>query len=76
MASDAPAIAGVITAIVGGIIVSILGGSHVTISGPGNGLVGVTLVAITTLGLETAYAAIICSGALLMLYLGFYVWGI
>lgn len=70
MASDAPAIAGVITAIVGGIIVSILGGSHVTISGPGNGLVGVTLVAISTLGLETAYAAIICSGGLLMV-LGF-----
>jgi len=70
MASDAPAIAGVITAIVGGVIVSILGGSHVTISGPGNGLVGVTLVAISTLGLETAYAAIICSGGLLML-LGF-----
>ena len=70
MASDAPAIAGVITAIVGGVIVSILGGSHVTITGPGNGLVGVTLVAISTLGLETAYAAIICSGGLLML-LGF-----
>lgn len=70
MASDAPAIAGVITAIVGGVIVSILGGSHVTITGPGNGLVGVTLVAITTLGLESAYAAIICSGILLML-LGF-----
>lgn len=70
MASDAPAIAGVITAIIGGVIVSFLGGSHVTITGPGNGLVGVTLVAITTLGLEGAYAAIICSGALLML-LGF-----
>ena len=70
MASDAPAIAGVITAIIGGVIVSILGGSHVTITGPGNGLVGVTLVAISTLGLETAYAAIICSGGLLML-LGF-----
>lgn len=70
MASDAPAIAGVITAIVGGVLVSILGGSHVTITGPGNGLVGVTLVAISTLGLETAYAAIICSGGLLML-LGF-----
>ena len=70
MASDAPAIAGVITAIVGGIIVSILGGSHVTITGPGNGLVGVTLVAITTLGLESAYAAIVCSGILLMI-LGF-----
>ncbi|SDR73501.1 Sulfate permease, MFS superfamily [Formosa sp. Hel1_31_208] len=70
MASDAPAIAGVITAIVGGVIVSILGGSHVTITGPGNGLVGVTLVAITTLGIESAYAAIICSGILLMV-LGF-----
>ena len=32
MASEAPPIAGVITAIVGGIIVSVLGGSFVTIS--------------------------------------------
>ena len=62
MASDAPPIAGVIAAVVGGILVSILGGSNVTIAGPGNGLVGVLLVAITTLGLESAYAAIICSG--------------
>ena len=51
MASDAPPISGVIAAIVGGIIVSILGGSHVTIAGPGNGLVGVLLIAISTLGL-------------------------
>ena len=71
MASDAPPISGVITAIVGGVIVSILGGSNVTIAGPGNGLVGVLLVAITTLGLENAYVAIICSGILLML-LGFF----
>ncbi|SFZ90215.1 Sulfate permease, MFS superfamily [Flaviramulus basaltis] len=71
MASDAPAISGVIAAIVGGIVVSILGGSHVTIAGPGNGLVGVLLIAITTLGLESAYVAIICSGVLLML-LGFF----
>lgn len=70
MASDAPPIAGVVTAIVGGAIVAVLGGSSVTITGPGNGLVGVLLVAITTLGLEGAYAAIICSGAL-MLILGF-----
>ncbi|MGB1307959.1 MAG: SulP family inorganic anion transporter [Oceanihabitans sp.] len=70
MASDAPPIAGIITAIVGGVLVSILGGSHVTITGPGNGMVGVLLVAITTLGLESAYAAIICSGLLLLL-LGF-----
>lgn len=70
MASDAPPIAGIIAAIVGGIVVSFLGGSYVTISGPGNGLVGVLLVAITTLGIESAYAAIIFSG-ILMLILGF-----
>lgn len=70
MASEAPPIAGIIAAVVGGIVVSIFGGSHVTIAGPGNGLVGVLLVAITTLGLESAYAAIICSGILLA-FLGF-----
>jgi len=71
MASDAPPIAGIIAAIVGGIVVSLLGGSHVTIAGPGNGLVGVLLVAISTLGLENAYVAIIFSGILLM-GLGFF----
>ena len=70
MASDAPPIAGIIAAVVGGLMVSVLGGSHVTITGPGNGLVGVLLVAITTLGLESAYAAIIFSGVL-MAILGF-----
>ena len=70
MASEAPPISGIIAAVVGGLMVSILGGSHVTISGPGNGLVGVLLVAITTLGIQGAYAAIICSGGLLVL-LGF-----
>ncbi|OIQ27237.1 MAG: sulfate transporter [Bacteroidetes bacterium MedPE-SWsnd-G2] len=70
MASEAPPISGVITAIIGGIIVSFLGGSNVTISGPGNGLVGVLLAAILTLGLNDAYAAIICSGILLII-LGF-----
>ncbi|MCF1420858.1 SulP family inorganic anion transporter [Mangrovimonas futianensis] len=70
MASEAPPIAGVITAIVGGLLVSFFGGSHITITGPGNGLVGVLLVAITTLGIEGAYAAIIFSGVLLMI-LGF-----
>lgn len=70
MASEAPPIAGIIAAVIGGVLVSILGGSNVTIAGPGNGLVGVLLIAITTLGIEGAYAAIICSGALLIL-LGF-----
>ena len=70
MASEAPPISGIIAAVIGGIIVSIVGGSHITISGPGNGLVGVLLVVITSLGLESAYAAIICSGVLLLI-LGF-----
>ncbi|MGJ8682984.1 MAG: SulP family inorganic anion transporter [Nonlabens sp.] len=70
MASEAPPIAGVIAAVIGGILVSILGGSHVTISGPGNGLVGVILVAVAALGINGTYAAIICSGALIMI-LGF-----
>ncbi len=71
MASEAPPIAGIIAAVVGGILVSVFGGSHVTIAGPGNGLVGVLLVAITALGIESAYAAIICSGILILL-LGFF----
>ena len=71
MASDAPPISGIIAAVVGGILVAILGGSNVTITGPGNGMVGVLLVAITTLGIESAYAAVICSGVLILL-LGFF----
>ncbi|MFD1615803.1 SulP family inorganic anion transporter [Gelatiniphilus marinus] len=71
MASDAPPIAGIITAIVGGIVVSILGGSHITIVGPGNGLVGVLIIAISTLGLQNTYTAIIFSGVLI-LGLGFF----
>ena len=70
MASDAPPISGIIAAVIGGIVVSILGGSYVSITGPGNGLVGVLLIAITTLGINNAYAAIICSGIVLII-LGF-----
>jgi MFS superfamily sulfate permease-like transporter len=50
LASGAPAIAGLIAAVIGGILVAHLGGSYVTITGPGNGLAVVTLAAITTLG--------------------------
>ncbi|MGC6438689.1 MAG: SulP family inorganic anion transporter [Flavobacteriaceae bacterium] len=70
MACDAPPVAGVITSIVGGIVVAALGGSFVTISGPGKGLVGVVLVAVSSLGLNATFAAIICSGVLLLV-LGF-----
>lgn len=84
MASKAPPIAGIITAVIGGLTVSILGGSNVTITGPGNSLVGVVAGAVlffaTQTGLEgelaaqqgyfIVLAAIICSGILLSI-LGF-----
>ena len=50
LASEAPPIAGVISAICGGMVVAIFGGSSLTITGPGNGLVIVLLGAITVLG--------------------------
>ena len=70
MACDAPPISGVIASIAGGALVSIFGGSFVTISGPGKGLVAVVLIAVSTMGLNATYAAIICSGILLLI-LGF-----
>jgi MFS superfamily sulfate permease-like transporter len=84
LASEAPPISGIITAVVGGILVAILGGSNVTITGPGNGLVGVVSGAVLMYaemssipganGMYEGYlvvlSAVICSG-LLMLILGF-----
>ncbi|MDP5120744.1 MAG: SulP family inorganic anion transporter, partial [Spirosomaceae bacterium] len=74
LASGAPPIAGIISAVVGGFIVSILGGTHVTIAGPGNGLVVAVLSSITILGAGDMYqgylytlAAIIISGAVIVL---------
>ena len=74
LASGAPAIAGLIAAVIGGILVAHLGGSYVTITGPGNGLAVVTLAAITTLGggdMLTGYymalGAIVVSGILLFI---------
>lgn len=74
LASGAPPIAGVVSGVVGGILISILGGGNVSITGPGNGLVVVVLTTITTLGagdMATGFsytlAAIVCSGALILL---------
>ena len=74
LASGAPAIAGLIAAVVGGILVAHLGGSYVTITGPGNGLAVITLGAITTLGggdmlagYYLALGAVVVSGILLFI---------
>ncbi|PTM03845.1 MAG: sulfate transporter [Bacteroidetes bacterium] len=81
LASGAPPMAGIISAIVGAVVLFFLGGSYVVISGPGNGLVVVTLFAISSLGAGDAFlgyqltlAAIVASGGILLL-LGFFRFG-
>lgn len=75
IASEAPPIAGILSAVVGGIVVALLGGSQLTIAGPGNGLVIVLLSSITLLGNGDLYqgylftlAAIVISGILIFLF--------
>lgn len=75
IASEAPPIAGILSAVVGGTVVALLGGSQLTIAGPGNGLVIVLLSSITILGGGDMYqgylftlAAIVLSGILIFLF--------
>ena len=75
LASNAPPISGIISAIIGGTVVALLGGSQLTITGPGNGLVVVLLSSITLLGGGDLYqgylytlAAIVLSGVLMFLF--------
>jgi len=75
LASGAPPIAGVITAIVGGVLVSLLSGSYVTINGPAAGLIVIVLGAIEALGEGDALAGyryalavgVVCGGLQILL---------
>src|SRR4051795_1376264 len=58
VASGAPPICGLISAIIAGLVLPFLGGSYVTVSGPAAGLAPALLVAMTVLGrgnLATGY---------------------
>lgn len=50
MASNYPAVSGVLTAIVGGVVVSFLGSARLTIKGPAAGLIVIALGCVTELG--------------------------
>jgi MFS superfamily sulfate permease-like transporter len=63
IASGAPPVAGLVSAIIAGLIYPFLGGSYVTISGPAAGLAPVLFVAMTTLGRgdrEVGYPLLLC----------------
>ncbi len=79
--SMVPAMAGVISAIIGGLVTTFIRGSHVGINGPGAGLVGVSLAGVVALsdkgqgnGYEYYMAAIMVAGAIQAL-MGFLKWG-
>lgn len=74
IASGAPPIAGLISAIIAGLIFPFLGGAYVTISGPAAGLAPVLLAAMITLGgtAEKGYPlvlAVICIAGFLQVIL-------
>ena len=56
VASGFPAMAGIITAIIGGLLVSRINGTHVTVTGPAAGLIVVILTAVQSLGQGDAVA--------------------
>lgn len=75
LASGFPPMGGIIAAIIGGVIVSRLSGSQVTINGPAAGLIVVILDGVerlghgdAALGYKLTLAAIVCAGAIQMLF--------
>lgn len=70
LASGAPAMSGIIAAIIGGVVTTFFRGSHVAINGPAAGLIVVVLTGVETLadengsGFPYVLAAIVVSGAI------------
>lgn len=80
IASGAPPMSGVLTAIIGGLVTTLFRGSHIGINGPAAGLIAVILASIHALddgsgqALNYVLAAIVLSGAFQVLF-GLLRWG-
>ena len=78
VASGAPPVAGLVSAIIAGILFPFLGGAYVTIAGPAAGLAPVLLVSMTALGrgnLADGYPlllAVICIAGLVQIILSYF----
>lgn len=64
VASDAPALAGLIAAIVGGILAGALGGSPLQVSGPAAGLTVIVAGLVAEFGWKVTCAITVCAGLL------------
>ncbi len=70
LAAGAPAMSGILSAIIGGVITTLYRGGHISVNGPAKGVIGVILLGITLMddGSGQAFnyvlAAVVISGAL------------
>ncbi len=68
VASDAPALAGLIAAIVGGLVAGALGGSALQVSGPAAGLTVIVAGLVAQFGWAVTCAITVCAGLLQILF--------
>jgi carbonic anhydrase len=68
IASDAPALAGLIAAIVGGLVAGALGGSPLQVSGPAAGLTVIVAGLIAEFGWAVTCAITVCAGLLQIIF--------